>query len=500
MKIIPLFLMAVLLPSSVIAQKQSKADVLLVKLRDTGPIFQNEAVVGYYNFYNLEKEDRKNNNFQITVTDENLREINSVNITRPNTYLLIDAVFNGSSFGFLFYDMRGKSLELLSYDKALKPGGKVVKPLKNKYGNMTFAAIAQGHEPMQAFLISVPNKGFMLYGIKDESKSDFQIECYDNAMKRVWFSTGPNDDYEFENALEAFQSDQFVGSLVIKRTGLFDMNPDMDLLVQNIIDGKILFRVPLSTAKYKMALADIIFDETKQQFVMFGEFYGKNENVFKEESQGLSTVAFDMKGTIVSEKISTWENDIHPKVEAKDKQKFERANIFFHDFVRTTDGQLFAVGEQYRKGGTPMAPKINVLNMVIFQFDAGFSISKVHVFEKDKNSVALPQGILIGPSKMMSYYAKSIGGFDYTFTQKSKSSDVFVVSYINYNRERGEKGKNQLGSIVYTPEKKFTVDKLDLNRGSSNFFVYGAKQGYVMISEYFKKNKRLDRRLEKINY
>ena len=147
-----------------------------------------------------------------------------------------------------------------------------------------------------------------------------------------------------------------------------------------------------------------------------------------------------------------------------------------------------------------MAVKLNVYNMVIFQFDANFAIQKVHVFEKDKNPVALPPGMLVTSSKLLSYIAKSFGGFDFIFSQTSADNNTFVVTYINYDREKGEKSKNILGSIIYTPEKVFTVDKLPLVRKSSSFYVYRAKEGYILVNEYFPKEKRMDSRLEKLNY
>src|SRR6187551_1524618 len=120
------------------AQSLSKADVTSVKLRNSGTIIQNGLVKGYYNFYNLDKKDRKNNNYLLSITDENLHEISSVNIVRPNTYLLIEGVYNGDSFGFLFYDTREKSVELIAYDKTLKEAGKTVKKLDNKYAYLPY--------------------------------------------------------------------------------------------------------------------------------------------------------------------------------------------------------------------------------------------------------------------------------------------------------------------------------------------------------------------------
>jgi hypothetical protein len=483
------------------AQTLSKTVVGTVKLRNTGAILQNGLVKGYYNFYNLEKQDRKNNNYLLSVTDENLREINSVNIVRPATYMLIDASYNGEAFGFLFYDSREKSLELIGYDRTLKQGNKITKELKNKYANASYGYIAQGHEPMQSFLISVPNKGFIYYGIKEESKSDYEIEYYDNTMKKVWSSYGPEDKFDFETAAEAFQDEQYIGSMVIKRTSVLSSDIDIDLLVQSITDGKTLFRIPMEATKYKLMLAEVFFDKTKQQFVIFGEYFNKDENIIKSKSLGFITVVVDMKGKIVSEKINSWTGDINKLVATKDKETFEDTNILFHEFIRTSDGQIFAVGEQYRKGGNPMTGmKVVIYNLVVFQFDADYTIKKLHVFEKDKNNFTFPQGIMIMNSKMMSYVAKSFGAFDFQFIQSSGDKNTFVVNYINYDRERGEKGKNVLGSVIYTPEKVFTVDKLTLNRKSTDYFVYPAKEGYVLVSEYYKKEKRIESRLEKLNY
>jgi hypothetical protein len=137
---------------------------------------------------------------------------------------------------------------------------------------------------------------------------------------------------------------------------------------------------------------------------------------------------------------------------------------------------------------------------VVFEFNPDFSIKRAHLFEKDKNVVMLPAGATYYSSKLLSYYAKSMGGFDFVFSQVSSDKSTFNVSYINYDKEKGEKSKNILGTVVYTPEKKFSIDKMPLDRKSTSFYVYRAKEGYVMISEYNKKNKTLESRLEKINY
>jgi hypothetical protein len=469
--------------------------------RNSGPIMQDGQVKGYYNFYKIEKQDRKNNNYLISLTDENLQEINSVNIVRPSYYILVDAVFNGDAFGFLFYDAREKAIELLSYDKTLKSLGKINKNLENKYASLPYMMIAQGRGQQQPYLLAVPNKGFLYYGIKNDSKCEYEIEFYNNNLKRTWVSYGQKDKYDFETAGEAYQGEEYVGSLLAKRTGLFDMDIDFELLFQDATNGQPLFRFAMETPKYKLSLTEVFFEKSKQQFVLFGEYYNKDQNVIKSNSQGFITLVLDMKGKILSEKVNSWKINIAGMVEAKDKDKFDETSIMFHEFIRTADGQFFAIGEQFKKAGVAyMAPKLSIYDMVIFQFDENFAIKKVQVFAKDKKTIDLPQGTLIFSTKLLGYIVKGLDAFDYIFTQVAPDKNTFMASYINYDREKGQKDKLIFGSIVYTPEKIFSVDKFTLTKKSARSYVYQGKTGYVKVIDYFSKEKRLDSRLEKINY
>lgn len=483
-----------------IAQSNTKSNVLSVNLKSSGEIMQNGQVKGYYNFFDVEKKDKKNKNYRLSITDENLREINSVVIVRPNTYILLEGVFNGTSFGFLFYDYKKKAIELIAYDKTLKEQGKKIKELDNQYAEATYQYIAQGNSANQAFLVSVQDKGFLYYGIKDGPKSGYEIEFYDNKMVRSWVDYGGTEEFPYENAAEVFQSDDYIGSLVLKRTGLFSLDIKFDLLVHDVNTGKKSFQVPMTTPKYNLSLSRVFFNKDKKQLVLFGEYYAKGDNIIKSESLGLTTVVLDMNGKIISEKNSSWLLDIDKLVEEKDKKKFAKTSIMMHDLIMTNDGQFFAVGEQFKSAGIPTVPKIDVFNMVIFQFDAEFNIKKVNVIEKDKNSLQLPRGTLVFSPILLGYIAKSKGGFDYIFSQQSADKSTFLVTYVNYDREKGQKAKNVLGTIMYTPEKVFAIDKMDLTRKSSSYFIYKGKEGYVMVSEYFEKEKRLDNRLEKLNY
>ena len=507
------------------SQNFSKTGVLKMSLRNSGSILQDNQVKGYYFFYNLEKKDRKTNNYLLSVYDENLREINSINILRPSNYLLVDGAFNGDAFGFLFYDVKERTTELIAYDQTLKEVGTTKKELKNKSGQASFNSLAAGQQASQAYLVPVSHKGFLYYGLKEGNKFQYQTEFYDNTMKQVWSVKAAENAQSFELAGEAFQSGGYVGSQITQKKNVGSKDIDTDLVVQQVEDGKTLFRIPMETKQYSISYADVYFDEAKQNFVIFGEYYNLKDKELKAQSLGFIYLTVDMTGQIVGEKINSWENEISRVTPLNEKGKFVGSNthVLVHDIIRTTDGQIFVVGEQYKKAASAAGiasniltvaaaaagggvysnasnVQLNVYNLVIFQFNPDYTINKVHIFEKDKNVVSLPPGAGYSSSKLLSYYAKAVGGFDYNFSQVSSDKNTFVVTYVNYDREKGEKAKNLLGAVVYTPEKIFSVDKMPLNRKSTEYYVQRAKEGYVLITEYFKKEKRVDSRLEKINF
>ena len=511
-----LILIYIVLTFNADAQTLSRTNVTGISLRGSGTIIQNEQVKGYYSFFSLEKKDKKNNNYQLSVYDENLREINSVNLTRSNSYILLDGVFNGSAFCLLFHDFKNKRNELISYDRSLSQLGTYT------VENYTLSDLVLGGS--QAYLIGIEQKGFLYYGMR-EDRYLYQTEFFDNSMNKIW-SDMASEDANIEVASEAFQHDQYIGSLIVQKKSKSSKNIDVDLLVQNIADGKYLFRVPLVTDQYSVSFSNVYFDREKEQFIVFGEYYDRNQKELKTESLGFISISYDLEGKIVNEKVNSWATDISIKTPVNEKGKFDGSNtsVLFHDIIRTNDGQFFAVGEQYKKAGsgTGMAlqalnilsavftgvystnpgssVQMNIYNLVIFQFNPDFTINKVHIFEKDKNVVLLPSGAGFTSPKQLSFYVKAVGGFDYKYTQESSGKETFVVTYINYNREKGQKSTNMLGSVIYTPEKTFVVDKMALNRSSSDYFISRAKEGYVLVTEYFKKEKQLDSRLEKLNY
>lgn len=517
-----LMVVGIALCHSGFSQVVVKNNITRVSLRNSGSITEQGQVRGYYSFYDLEQTNLNSNNYQLVLYDENLREINSINIVRSRTYGILDGAFNGKAFCFLFYDYKKKVTEMVSYDSALRQTGLSIAPVTNKFSKRQYKVMVQNNLSGE-YLIAVPDKGFMKYGLRGE-KALYQLEFFDNQMKKRWSAEAPGK-FKYEEAANSFLQDDYVGS-AITSTNNGSGNIEKSLIVHRIQDGTTLFNIPLVTKHHNISFSKVYFDQTQQKFIVIGEYYNKIDNVLKAQSLGFTVLTLDMEGKIVDQKLNSWA-DMSKVAPVTAEGKFDGSNVrmVFHDIVRTSDGQFFVVGEQYAKAisgagiaaqgaglalavltGTYISSassvQLNIYNMVVLHFNADLSLNKVHLFEKSKTSLQLPPGSSFTSSKQLSAYAKMVDGFDYAYTQTAADGNSFVVAYINFEKggEKGIKSSNVLGSIIYTPEKVFTVDKMPLNRKSSVYRVYEAKEGYVLITEYFQKEKRVESRLEKLNY
>ena len=133
--------------------------------------------------------------------------------------------------------------------------------------------------------------------------------------------------------------------------------------------------------------------------------------------------------------------------------------------------------------------------MYVFEFTNSFDLKNVSVFDKSRSSETF-YGVTMG--RMLGLYLNHLEAYDYSFTQMSKDKSKFSIGYVDYDKTKGDKGW-YFGSINYS-DNTFKKDKLRFDTKATWQYVYPGKPGYVMISEYFRKEKRLEFRMEKLNF
>lgn len=519
-------LFIILISLQTFAQNLKMDGVLNVQLRNTGEITsEDDQIQGYYYFYNVEKVDKKTNNYSLSISDENLKQVNSINMVKSKQTVLVEAEYNGAAFAFLFYDYKTKMVELVTYDKNLKQTGTIKKVLEGKYNESLYGSVAGGGSSGYQFLVGIKNTGFLYYGFVTTKKYHYSVDCYDNNLKKLWNKQVDPGVKEMVIAENEFQTSTLIGSKITRKDGIMSKDMDYDLMVNDMKTGKELFKVEIKDDTYNLSSQKVVYDETTKNIMVFGEYFELKDKEAKSSALGYFYLVYDLTGKTVQRKFVSWIKDLSKFAHLDKSGKMERnARVFVHDIVRTKDGDIFVIGEQYKKavsggalamkflaaaaaaaaGGTSSSDvsniQLTVMNMVVLQFSPSLDCKAIQVFEKEKNSVYLPKGAGFMSAKMLALYARSSGWFDYNYYQMLKDKNTFVFTYNNYLKEKGEKGKSVLSVAIYTPEKVFASDNIVLNKKSTTSRVGRAKSGYVMIAEYFIKEKNLDIRLEKLNY
>jgi hypothetical protein len=140
--------------------------------------------------------------------------------------------------------------------------------------------------------------------------------------------------------------------------------------------------------------------------------------------------------------------------------------------------------------------KIVITDMVIMEFNDKYKVSNAKIYDKTNNNAQVGAISDYNSQHAISAYLKMIGAFDYEFTTTEADNSSFTVCYSDWVRTSDYKGQT-FNSIRYNGSK-FTTDKIELKSKASTMKVFPAKAGSVMILEYFKKDKRIDFRLEKL--
>ena len=507
------FVTAMLMIATVQSQNVTLGGIKSMHLRNIMPIVENQEVKGYLAFYMVEKANSKQNIYKLNIYDNNLTIKFDLDLTLPKTTFFLEGSYNGTVFCFSFLDTKSKTFTMMNYDLEGKQIAKKVILGLTKVDVGTYYMATQVEGAMSFGIMSaVPELGFIRYGMTDKRKAA-TITFYDNEANKVWGNTvSGTDKNDYVTAIPMGNSKDFVSTMVYVRESMTSQKiKNTELVFNNISDGGEAFVIDCKEGKFQLGINGVSMEN--EDFFIFGEYYNKTDNPFKDESVGLFFIKLDKTGKRVNESYVPWTGGVSKKVPSALKtDKGKRARLAIHKIIKTSDNKYFAVCEQYRMTADAMGiasnvlgggygasnTKMNLLDMVVLEFDDNMEISGGEVIEKSKSIVYLPAGLeMYGPS-FVAYYLKYSRQFDYCFTTMSADRSTFSSVYVNYDRE--SEGKNNIvGNIYYSKDKKIVFDKIPVKEGATYYLALPGKAGYVGVMEYFKKKKTAEIRLEKLN-
>ncbi|MBC7937216.1 MAG: hypothetical protein H7Y86_17870 [Rhizobacter sp.] len=498
-----------------ISQTLSIENVQKVSLRNSEAIKEGSEVKGYYFFYVSDKIDKKTNEYTLQITDNNLKKLKDIKFEDSKELTILESSFNGTDLIMLMYNSKERTFEHQVYGADGKKKFSYLRELSKKekrYLENTYLGMEDDEDNFKG-LYPVQGKGFISNMPSREDKDyTFEIDYFSSESKKQWTYIPDLAGKKFiGDVLGVANNVVYIETLIFG--GMLDQKPESVIIGLSLDNGKKLFEKKTDFSDKRFYPASLSALENGKA-VLFGEYFGSTANILKDKSQGFGFIGMDEKGNAISEKYNSWEADMSKYLDVKSKGKIaDFGFMYVHNIVQTDDGNIFAIGEGYKKvasalgiastllsrGGRGISTaKMKVTDMVILKFDKEFNIKAANIYDKNSNNIELPSGyeFVSGPliGKMIKY---EYGGFDYNYTKQSTDKSTFSVYYSDYVRGKDYKG-GTFNAITYN-DGKFTTDKINTKSDATRTTILPAKQGQVLVLDYYRKAKKLDAHFEKLD-
>ncbi|MFZ6050668.1 DUF6770 family protein [Halocola ammonii] len=497
------------------AQTTSITGVKSFQSGNSGSIFDNNEVLGYYSFYVTDKVSRREKKYLLQIMDNNMKVSHEIEFVKSKYYYFLESAYNGEALCFSFYNAQFRRVEYLLYSReGEKLGETNTNELNSAEIEMIFQVVGDEDNNYSGGLTAIPNEGFVRYEMDYKKGVWMKMVMFDNNGKQQWIAdSNTKAKKAFESGIPFYSDENIVATFFSTRSKRMSVKDQVSMILfHDAQSGDLLFQSEPIKAKKKFMPNGVSYDAISNAYMVYGEYYDFTDRIGKDESKGLYFQSLNADGKLQSEGFASWKEDIYPNLPAGDDLYDKDANLTIHNMLRTADGKVFAVGEQFKKtasalgiagamlGGETALVQLTILNLVVFEFNDNLEVQDIKVYEKDKSRVQLPQGAGLNSPTALAYFARFYGAFDYRYTTTANNFETFSVAYINFDREKGEKNNYVVGNLLYDSENQELVsDLMKLDDRPSSFAVYPAKPGYFGLIKYYKRDDRLRFSLEKMN-
>ena len=506
-----------LLLATTAAHSQNKLSidkVYKVTLRNSGTITENNQIKGYYFLYMSDKVDKHTNQYTLQIVDENLNKLKDIKFTDSKDIVLLESSYNGSSLGFLFFNDKENSLEYRLFNMDGKQSFSYSKVLDKK-SEAYFKAqmkMSLSEESENKNVFDIPSKGYLsVTPLRENRNYTYEVSFYASDKRRSW-TYNPVEDGKFAAAQYLGSNDSIALIEVMSKDKLMSKDVETSIVGINLANGRKAFETRAQDGKFQLLPMNVTKMRNSSDFIVVGLYYDGGDRVLTDKSDGLGIWLMDNKGKIVKSKYVSWNKDLakHLKVDQKGRIG-DLGYLYIHRIMQTEDGKIFAIGEGYKKVAdgvgiamniltqsyTSGVTKLKITDMLMLEMSPGFELTNAQIYAKNNNSFSLSTGSDFASPHSLALFAKAYGAFDYTYSQMGADNASFSSAYIDYEKSKGYKG-SVFNAISYY-DGKLSTDKINLKTDATNLVVLPAKPGSVLLIEYFKKDKRLDLRMEKIN-
>lgn len=508
-----LFIVALLASNTLFAQTYKLENVENFRSSGIKPVKNENGVVGYTIFYKTDKADSKNENYGFELLDEKLNKITRVKEVFPRNSRLIQSVHNGVTLGMMFYSARENEYIFKAYDKTLKSVGSSKQTEIQRFETAALAQMSEEESSTFYGIYAVPGKGFVRAGYGAD-KDQFSITAYDTKFGKKWSYQTPKGADGMESFLLTDVNAQYISGLTMRRKNIMSTKFEFFITVFDYETGKKMMDVSAEKGKENLSISTTNLLANGQLLVQ-GEYYDAEDKAGVSKSNGFYLKKFDIKtGKQLSDTQFSWDGSIKKMFDEKGLKRMKDNYINYPmSLISAANGHTYIVYEQFKKavdglgvaaialGGRGSATKAKIGDLWMLDLDANYKPVGIKYYEKEGSSVTMPAGLSLFGTGIMGMVTKSMGGFDYQFTQQSADAKTFSVAYVNYDREDGEKSKPIVANIFMSDDAKINYDKVDFTAPKKTTqYLYPAPKNGIMLAQFNDKENVLSLKLVKMNY
>lgn len=504
-----------------VAQTVEYTNIKRINSAGIGAIKKVDELSGYYTLYREDSKDSKVQKIRVEMADLNLNAVTSFTVTRDNRSYFIENVFNGEEFVFSFYDAKRKVVDYEIYSKEGKKLGVASTDEMNLTERARLDQLIQASQTnddvRNVSIYPVGTDAFVRTDILKNKKAGYQIVAFSDNGKVLWKNGSEEVTKEHEFCDILYVDDNFIVASIMRKSSLMSKDLSSYITLIDAKTGETRFENELKgTGKSELLMLNCFVEAELGTLTLIGEVYAPGDEPFKNQSAGLYIQEIDLDGNEKSLNTYLWEKEIkrvkNENMTPEQKESEKKSSLFVHKIVRTSDGTMTLIGEQYKKsvsalgvagkamGAGTSAAEIVIMNMVVIQFNKAKEITNYNIVDKKLRRITLPSGYGLASSAVLAQVMNIYGYFDYSFTSKQSGSDNFTVVYTDKDRkEAGSKTKNDLMlGVLQFNGAKFEASRVPINSDATYFWIRNAKTGYAYVAEYFKKTKSLKCRLESL--
>ena len=342
-------------------------------------------------------------------------------------------------------------------------------------------------------LFAIGSKGYIgIYPINHNKSNSYEIDFYLFKDKSHWTYVSEDDDL-YSKVTIIGVTDSLVFLKITKAKNSYDYFKQVSQIdIVNIYTKKVVGSFKNDDDKILFYPEEIIITQGKPEIEVVGYYYDKE--ISDGYSMGFAAYSVSLTGKILRKKFNVWEKDLAKYLPLEEGSQFSRLGyLLFEKVIYTNDEKIFLISEGYQ--GQHQKWINQLTDVVIIEMDKNINIANATVFQKIHNKTML----YFLQTKYLNVAAielQSMGRFDYEFATNDFEKSTFNVLFKDYLQKDGK--ENLAYSNISYNDGKFTASKINLNSKADVMKVFPAKAGSIMIFEYFKKEKRIDIRLEKL--